>query len=67
MSLMMMAWSFNGLIGLPIGVLADAAGERAVLVGMGVSVCAIFALLSLWRMRLPTAPRAVEARYIEVP
>jgi MFS family permease len=67
MSLMMMAWSFNGLIGLPIGVLADAAGERAVLVGMGVCVCAIFALLSLWRMRLPTAPRAVEARYIEVP
>ena len=53
MSLMMMAWSFNGLISLPIGFLADSVGERAVLVSMGVGVCAIFALLAIWRMRLP--------------
>jgi MFS family permease len=53
MSLMMLAWSFNGLIGLPVGFLADQVGERAVLVAMGAGVCAIVALLALWRTRLP--------------
>jgi predicted MFS family arabinose efflux permease len=66
MSLMMMAWSFNGLIGLPIGILADASSERAVLVAMGCAVCAGVALLAVWRMRLPP-PARVEARYVEVP
>jgi predicted MFS family arabinose efflux permease len=53
MSLMMLAWSFNGLISLPIGYLADVAGERAVLVAMGAGVCVIVVLLALWRTRLP--------------
>jgi predicted MFS family arabinose efflux permease len=53
MSLMMMAWSFNGLIALPIGILADAAGERAVLVAMGTGVCVICAVLTIWSLRLP--------------
>jgi MFS family permease len=53
MSLMMLAWSFNGLIGLPVGFLADQVGERAVLVAMGAGVCVIVAVLALWRTRLP--------------
>jgi MFS family permease len=52
MSLMMLAWSFTGLIGLPIGFLADAIGERAVLSGMGASVCVAVVLLALWQARL---------------
>lgn len=53
MSLMMLAWSFNGLIGLPLGMLADAAGERTVLISMGAGVCVVVALLAFWRMRMP--------------
>ncbi len=53
MSLMMLAWSFNGLIGLPLGMLADAAGERTVLISMGAGVCLVVALLAIWRMRMP--------------
>jgi MFS family permease len=52
MSLMMMAWSFNGLIALPIGFAADLSGERTVLIAMGAAVCAFVAVLGLWRMRL---------------
>jgi predicted MFS family arabinose efflux permease len=52
MSLMMMAWSFNGLIGLPIGYAADITGERTVLIAMGAAVCAFVGVLALWRMRL---------------
>lgn len=66
MSLMMMAWSFNGLIALPIGVFADVAGERTLLVSMGVAVCVAVALLALWRMRMP-APKPREVSYREVP
>ncbi len=47
MSLMMLAWSFNGLIGLPIGLLADEIGERHVLIVMGVAVMAGVALLAM--------------------
>jgi MFS family permease len=53
MSLMMLAWSLNGLIGLPIGFIADAFGERAVLVGMGAGVCAVALLLTLWQLKHP--------------
>jgi MFS family permease len=59
MSLMMMAWSFNGLIGLPIGILADVSGERSVLVGMGVAVCVVTAGLAVWRTRLPAAEEPI--------
>jgi predicted MFS family arabinose efflux permease len=71
MSLMMMAWSFNGLIGLPLGMLADISGERSVLVLMGAGVCVVIGMLALWRSRLP-APAPHEHRYgdhatVEVP
>ncbi len=66
MSLMMMAWSFNGLIGLPVGILADSLGERAVLVGMGAGVCLVVALLALWRARLPAPGPEAEPVLTEV-
>lgn len=52
MSLMMLAWGFSGVAGLPIGVLADAIGERGALVVMGGCVCAAVALLTAWSARL---------------
>jgi MFS family permease len=64
MSLMMLAWSFNGLIGLPIGFIADAVGERTVLVGMGVGVSVTVGLLSLWQMRYPIKPAAPAPRQL---
>ncbi len=66
MSLTMLAWSFNGLVGLPIGYLADAFGERAVISGMGVSVCGVVALMAVWRWRVPGGPaREGAAAYAE--
>lgn len=62
MSLMMMAWSFNGLIGLPIGFLADFSGERTVLIVMGAAVCAATLILALWRSRLPPPAPALSRR-----
>lgn len=47
MSLTMMAWGFNSLAGFPIGIAADAAGERAVLVVLGSGSVAI-ALIATW-------------------
>ncbi len=44
MSLTMLAFAGFGLMGLPIGFLADAFGERAALVAMGAAVCAIVAV-----------------------
>jgi MFS family permease len=41
MSLTMLAFAGFGLMGLPIGALADALGERAALVAMGIVVCVI--------------------------
>jgi MFS family permease len=41
MSLTMLAWGLNGLVGWPFGLLADAAGERVTLVVMGGIVCAV--------------------------
>ena len=38
MSLTMMAWGFNGLAGLPFGIMADGMGERQTLVLMGILV-----------------------------
>jgi MFS family permease len=43
MSIMTLAWGANGLIALPIGALADAVGERAVLAGQGTAVIAVAA------------------------
>ncbi len=44
MSLTMMAFAGFALMGLPIGMAADAFGERATLVGMGFAVCAVAAV-----------------------
>jgi hypothetical protein len=41
MSLTMMAFAGFGLMGLPIGMLADALGERITLHGMGAAVCVV--------------------------
>jgi predicted MFS family arabinose efflux permease len=45
-SLSTLAFAAFGLMGLPIGLLADAIGERGVLAGMGLAVCAIAVALS---------------------
>jgi MFS family permease len=49
MSLTMLAFAGFGLMGLPIGLLADAVGERASLAAMGVVVCAVVAT-SWWAL-----------------
>lgn len=54
-SIMFIAWGLNALSGLPIGVLADALGERTVLAGMGVVVCITTVLLALWHSRIEAA------------
>lgn len=55
MSLTMMAFAGFGLMGLPIGLLADVAGEPATLVAMGALVCAIVLVswLALVRIEAP--------------
>jgi predicted MFS family arabinose efflux permease len=45
MSLMMLSFAGFGLMGLPIGALADAVGERVTFAAMGVVVCAVAAVL----------------------
>ena len=55
-SLTMIAFAAFGLMGLPIGLLADAIGDGGTLVAMSVSVCAIAALVGtlLYRARAAT-------------
>src|SRR5215216_3186676 len=55
MSLTMLAFSATGIIGLPVGILADAIGERATLMAMGTAVLGVVALLRLWALRLAAA------------
>ena len=63
MSLMMLAWSVMSLIGLPIGVIADAVGERAVIVALGAAVCVAVTALALLQGRTarpePALPSAL--------
>lgn len=47
MSLSMLAFGFFGLMALPVGLLADAVGERAALAASGVGVCILIAMLQL--------------------
>ena len=56
MSITMLAFSATGIIGLPIGVLADAIGERTTLIVMGVGVLLVVAGLALWSGRLVRRP-----------
>jgi MFS family permease len=59
MSLTMLAFAGFGLMGLPIGALADAFGERAALVAMGVVVCAV--VLVSWIALVRADPAAAPA------
>jgi hypothetical protein len=52
MSLTMTGFAFFGLAALPIGFIADAAGERATLAGMGVAIAGIVAVFTLVLSRL---------------
>jgi predicted MFS family arabinose efflux permease len=47
MSLTMMAWGFNGLSGLPFGLLADTIGERETTLIMGAGVLVVCAVTTL--------------------
>ena len=48
MAMMFVAWGLQALSGLPVGFAADAFGERAVLVGLGVLVVAMTVVLAIW-------------------
>lgn len=65
MALTMLAWGFNGLVGLPVGLLADAVGERETLAIMGGLVIAIVAgsalIFSAQNARLPKPVAATVA------
>jgi MFS family permease len=50
--LIFLAWGLNSLVSLPVGVLADLLGERAVISGCGAILCGFVVLLGLWRRRL---------------
>jgi MFS family permease len=55
MSLLMLAFAGFGLMALPVGVLADALGERNALTAMGVCVCSIVLVLSVALARTRSA------------
>lgn len=50
MALTMLAWGFNGLMGLPFGIMADRVGERQTLLLMGVLVLGVTLLAVLWHL-----------------
>lgn len=52
MSLTMLAFGFFGLMALPVGLLADAVGERGALVACGSGVCALVGVL-WWNLARP--------------
>jgi MFS family permease len=54
MSLTMMAFGAFGLVALPVGILGDAIGERATLVGLGCAVCVVVLLLRVALARAPS-------------
>jgi predicted MFS family arabinose efflux permease len=47
-AIMNIAWSLTNLVGLPVGFVADAVGERWTLVGVGAGLCGLAGLLALW-------------------
>lgn len=51
MSLTTVAWSLTNLLGLGVGILADAVTERTTLIIVGGAVCAASVLLTLWTRR----------------
>lgn len=60
-SLSSLAFAGFGLMGLPIGLLADAVGERIALASMGATVCAIAVLLASRLERVPGRAAASDA------
>jgi len=62
MALTMLAWGFNGLVGLPIGLLADAVGERETLALSGAAVLLIVATSGIiFSTQTARSPRPVVA------
>lgn len=61
MSLTMLAFAGFGLMALPIGVVADLAGERAILAIMGATVVGIVAVLSAVMAKVDAAARLARA------
>jgi hypothetical protein len=57
MSLTMLAWGFNGLVGLPYGLLADGIGERGTLMLMGSGVLIVTAAAMAVYSALASRPR----------
>ncbi|HEY7270507.1 MAG TPA: MFS transporter [Dehalococcoidia bacterium] len=47
-ALLNIAWSLTNLAGLPVGIVADAAGERGTLLGVGFGLVALAMLLAAW-------------------
>jgi predicted MFS family arabinose efflux permease len=60
-ALMNIAWSLTNLVGLPVGFVADAVGERATLAGVGGGLVALSMLLALWMTVPGSRLRRVEA------
>lgn len=59
-SLTTIAFAGFGLMALPVGLLADALGERSALAGMGVAVCAVVGVLGVALARSGPAKTATE-------
>jgi MFS family permease len=59
MGLMQVAWGLINLTSLPVGVLADALGERTVLSGAGVALLFVLVGLGLWERRIRSAAGTV--------
>ncbi len=60
-ALMNLAWSLTNLVGLPVGVIADKAGERRTLAGTGVILCLLAAVLALWGSAPPSRHEVMAA------
>ncbi len=52
MALTMLAWGFNGLMGLPFGIMADRVGERETLFLMGALVLVVTGLTVVWYLSI---------------
>lgn len=58
-SLTFMAFAVFGVVALPIGIIADAVGERATLAGMGLAVCGVVAVFTLLERSTAAVPAGV--------
>ena len=65
MSLTMMAWGLNGLVGFPIGLLADAIGERPTIAMLAAGVLVV--VLTATFLHVPLNRRTTTAPPVAVP